>query len=250
RKLLIAAAESNLKQVTLELGGKSPFILFPDADLDRAIDKLFGGIFINKGEICNAASRLLVHREIYQQVTERVAARAAALKVGDPLDPETTIGAQVSEAQLNRVLGYIEKGKAEGARLVTGGGRDSEGANARGYFCRPTVFADVDPDMTIAQEEIFGPVLSIIPFEDEHHAVRIANNSVYGLAASIWTREIGRAHRMASAIEAGAVWVNTFNGFDSCAPFTGFKLSGYGTDLSTQAVEHYTRRKCVWIETA
>ena len=248
RRLMVCAAESNLKKVSLELGGKSPFIIFPDADLDKAIDKLFGGIFVNKGEICNAASRLLLHEDIYESFTQRVVERASRLKVGNPLDEDTVIGAVVSEAQMNRILGYIEKGKAEGARLLTGGARDTEGEKARGFFVKPTVFGDVRPEMTIAQEEVFGPVLAILKFRDEDEAVRLANDSVYGLAAAVWTSDIARAHRMASRIQSGVVWLNTFNGFESNAPFGGYKLSGVGTDMSMYAVENYTRLKCVWVD--
>jgi acyl-CoA reductase-like NAD-dependent aldehyde dehydrogenase len=250
KRLMVCSGESNLKRVSLELGGKSPFVIFPDADLDRAIDRLFGGIFVNKGEICNAASRLLLHEGIYDSVVERITARAASLKVGDPENPDTVIGAQISETQLNRILGYVEKGKAQGAKLLTGGARDTEGENARGFFCRPTVFGDVAPEMTIAQEEIFGPVLSVLRFRDEDEAVRIANHSMYGLAASVWTRDAARAHRMARRLDAGVVWLNTFNGFDSNAPFGGWKMSGFGTDMSSYALANYTRLKCVWIETA
>jgi aldehyde dehydrogenase (NAD+) len=248
RRLMVLAAESNLKKVSLELGGKSPFIVFPDADMDKAIDKLFGGIFVNKGEICNAASRLLLHEDIYEEFTARVVERASKLKVGNPLDDDTVLGALVSETQLKQVLSYIEKGKAEGAKLLCGGERDTEGEKARGFFCKATVFGDVKPDMVIAQEEVFGPVLAILKFKDEEDAVRVANSTVYGLAAAVWTSDISRAHRMAGRIQSGVVWLNTFNGFESNAPFGGYKMSGFGTDLSAYAVEQYTRLKCVWVD--
>jgi acyl-CoA reductase-like NAD-dependent aldehyde dehydrogenase len=246
RRLLQASAASNLKKLTLELGGKSPQIIFPDADFDAAVDACFWGIFSNKGEICNAGSRVLVHARAYEAFVGRLAERARRLRVGDPLSPETEMGAQVSAKQLETILGYIESGRQQGAVLLAGGGRDTEGAKARGYFVHPTVFGEVRPHMRIAQEEIFGPVLSCLRFEDEAQALEIANGTPYGLAASIWTRDVARAHALARRVKSGVVWINCFNEFDDAAPFGGYKESGWGRDLSPHALEGYLQYKAVW----
>ncbi|MEW6776713.1 MAG: aldehyde dehydrogenase family protein [Bdellovibrionota bacterium] len=247
RRILQASAESNLKRVSLELGGKSPNIVFADADLDVATQSAFRAIFANKGEICSAGSRLLVERRIYDEMVDRLREKAAALKVGDPLDPETGMGAQVSRAQLRRVLGYIELGKKEGARVAAGGGRDKSPENRRGNFVKPTVFTDVKSGMKIAQEEIFGPVLCVIPFDGPEEAAKIANHSRYGLVAAVWTRDVGLAHALARKIRAGSVWINTYNGFDSASPFGGCKESGMGREMGVHALESYTHVKSVWV---
>jgi acyl-CoA reductase-like NAD-dependent aldehyde dehydrogenase len=246
RRLLQASAASNLKKLTLELGGKSPQVVFPDADFDAAAEACFWGIFGNKGEVCNAGSRVLVHRDAYGPFVERLASRARTMAVGDPLDPATEMGAQVSARQLETVLGYVASGVEQGARLVAGGGRDTEGSKARGFFMRPTVFTDVRPDMRIAQEEIFGPVLACLPFADEAEALALANGTPYGLAASLWTRDVARAHALARRVKSGVVWVNCFNEFDDAAPFGGYRESGWGRDLSHHALEGYTQLKAVW----
>jgi acyl-CoA reductase-like NAD-dependent aldehyde dehydrogenase len=246
RRLLRASGETNLKKLTLELGGKSPQIVFADADRARAIEACFWGVFGNKGEICNAGSRLLVHADGYDAFVEELAARARRMVVGDPLDPATEMGAQVSRRQLDTILGYVRSGRDEGARLVAGGERDVEGAKARGSFLRPTVFADVKPAMRIAQEEIFGPVLSCLRFEDEAEALAIANGTRYGLAAGIWTADVARAHALARRVRAGVVWINCFNEFDDAAPFGGVGESGWGRDLSPHALDGYLQAKAVW----
>jgi len=246
RRLLHAAAETNLKKLSLELGGKSPQIIFPDADFKAAIDACFWGIFGNKGEICNAGSRVLVHEKAYDDFVGQLAERAGKMIVGDPLDPKTQMGSQVSAGQLKTVLAYIASGKEQGARVLAGGERDTEGAKARGQFVKPTVFSEVKPAMKIAQEEIFGPVLSCIRVRDEADAVEVANGTTYGLAASIWTRDVARAHALAKQISAGVVWINCFNEFDNAAPFGGYKESGWGRDLSSHALEKYTQLKTVW----
>jgi acyl-CoA reductase-like NAD-dependent aldehyde dehydrogenase len=246
RRLIHASGDTNLKKLTLELGGKSPQIVFADADRERAVEACFWGIFANKGEICNAGSRVLVHDGAYDAFVDALAARAREMIVGDPLDPATEMGAQISPRQLETILGYVRAGTDEGAKLVAGGERDVQGGNAKGNFLKPTVFADVQPGMRIAQEEIFGPVLSCIRFQDEAEALSIANGTRYGLAASIWTRDVARAHALARRITAGVVWINCFNEFDDAAPFGGYKESGWGRDLSHHALHGYLQQKAVW----
>jgi aldehyde dehydrogenase (NAD+) len=248
RRLLQASAETNLKKLTLELGGKSPQIVLPDADYEKAANACFWGIFKNKGEICNAGSRVLVHHKAYEPFVTQLAARAEKMVVGDPLDPATEMGSQISQKQLEGVMGYVQHGKEQGAKVLSGGARETQGAKAKGYFFRPTVFAEVRPEMKIAQEEIFGPVLACLRFEDEAQALEIANGTPYGLAASIWTQDVARAHALARKVKSGVVWINCFNEFDDAAPFGGFKESGWGRDLSHYALEGYTQPKTVWTQ--
>ena len=235
-----------VKHVTLELGGKSPNIVLADADLDGAVRGATIGIFYGKGEVCAAGSRLFVEKKIHDDFMQKLIDRTKKVQPADPMDPKTKFGALVSEPQMNKVLGYIEKGKAEGAKLCTGGGRAAVG-NGKGYFVQPTVFDGVKNDMTIAREEIFGPVLSAIEFEDVDEAVRGANRNPYGLAAAVWTRDIAKAHRIARRLEAGTVWINTYNNYDPAAAFGGYKMSGYGRELSVHALESYTQVKSVWV---
>ena len=237
---------ATLKHVTLELGGKSPNIVLADADLDGAVRGATIGIFYGKGEVCAAGSRLFIERKIHDDFMQKLVDRAKKLQPGDPLDPKTKFGALVSEPQMNKVLSYIEKGKSEGAKLVAGGARSAV-PNGNGYFVQPTVFDAVKNDMTIAREEIFGPVLAAIEFEDIDEAVREANKNPYGLAAAVWTRDIAKAHRIARRLEAGTVWINTYNNYDPAAAFGGYKMSGYGRELSMHALESYTQVKSVWV---
>lgn len=245
RALLHASADTNLKKLSLELGGKSPHVVFEDADLKPAMNAALWGIFMNKGEVCAAGSRLLVHRSRYDELLEMLATRVGRMKVGDPFAPDTEMGAIVSERQMNTVLGYIQKGREQGARLVTGGERDA----GDGYFVRPTIFADVNERMDIAQEEIFGPVLAVMPFDDEADAVRLANSTMYGLVAGVWTKDLGRAHRVARQIRSGTVWINDYNRFDAASPFGGYGQSGWGREMGEQAIELYTQTKSVWVRT-
>jgi acyl-CoA reductase-like NAD-dependent aldehyde dehydrogenase len=247
RALLKASAESNLKRVSLELGGKSPNIIFPDANLDAAVKSAFWGIFANKGEVCSAGSRLLLHSQIHDQFLERLVAAAKKMKVGDPLDPASEMGSQISATQMERILEYIKSGVQNGARLLCGGERDTDGSKAKGFFVKPTVFSEVRPEMKIAQEEIFGPVLATIRFGDPEEAVQIANGTIYGLVSAVWTSDVSLAHKMALEIKAGSVWINTYNGFDSATPFGGYKQSGFGRDLGAYALEQYTNVKSIWV---
>jgi len=241
---IMRRASGTLKRLTLELGGKSPNVVFADADLDAATRGAMNGIFFNKGEVCTAGSRLFLEESLHDAFVERLQAQTSKLQQGDPLDPKTRLGPQVSQAQMSRVLSYIERGVAEGARLVCGGAR----VPGRGYFVRPTIFAEVRADMTIAREEIFGPVLSVIRFKDIDEVVRAANASAYGLAAGVWTRDIKKAHRVARALQAGTVWINTYGLYDSAMPFGGTKMSGFGRELGQCGLHEYTQTKSVWVD--
>jgi len=246
-KGIMRSAADTLKHITLELGGKSPNIVFPDADLDAAVRGATVGIFYGKGEVCASGSRLLVDRSIKDQFIAKVAERTKKMVPGDPLDPKTRLGAISSKAQLERVLRYIEIGRQEGGSLVAGGARADIGTG-KGFFMQPTVFADVTPDMTIAREEIFGPVLAAIDFADVDEAIARANDSIYGLAAGIWTRDVKKAHYVASRLQAGTVWVNTYNVYDTAAPFGGYKQSGFGREMGQHALDYYTQTKTVWVD--
>jgi aldehyde dehydrogenase (NAD+) len=246
RAIMRGSAES-LKRITLELGGKSPNIVFPDADLDAALRGATTGIFYGKGEVCAAGSRLLVDKSIKDEFVAKVAARASKMAPGDPLDPKTRLGAISSRKQLENNLRYIDTAKREGAQLVAGGSRADIGTG-KGYFLQPTVFDGVRPEMTIAREEIFGPVLATIEFADIDEAIARANDSQYGLAAAVWTRDIKKAHYVARKLQAGTVWINTYNIYDTAAPFGGYKQSGFGREMSAHALEHYTQLKSVWVD--
>jgi aldehyde dehydrogenase (NAD+) len=242
--IMEAAAKSNLKRVTLELGGKSPNIVFADADMDQAIEGSHNALFFNQGQCCCAGSRLFVEAKAYDQFVEKSVARAKARKVGDPFDPTTEQGPQVDDVQFEKVMSYIDCGKKEGASLLAGGNR----AGDRGFFIEPTVFADVKDSMKIAREEIFGPVMSILKFNDIEEVVERSNRSDYGLAAAVWTRDIGKAHAIANSVRAGTVWVNCFDVFDAAAPFGGFKQSGIGRELGEYGLQQYTEVKTVTVK--
>jgi acyl-CoA reductase-like NAD-dependent aldehyde dehydrogenase len=246
-KSIMRSAAATLKRITLELGGKSPNIVLGDADVDAAIRGATVGIFYGKGEVCAAGSRLLVDRAIKDEFIDKLAARTKKMVPGDPLDPKTRYGAISSKKQLETVLKYIDTGRREGASLVAGGERADIGTG-KGYFVQPTVFADVQPGMTIAREEIFGPVLAAIDFADLDEAIARANDSPYGLAAGVWTRDIKKAHYVARRLQAGTIWINTYNVYDTAAPFGGYKQSGFGREMSAHALEHYTQVKSVWVD--
>ena len=246
-KGIMRGAADTLKRITLELGGKSPNIVLPDADLEAAVRGATIGIFYGKGEVCAAGSRLLVDRSIKDQFVDKLAARAKKMTAGDPMNPQTRFGALSSKKQLETVMRYIDSGKREGATLVAGGARADIGTG-KGYFFQPTVFDKVTPEMTIAREEIFGPVLATIEFSDLDEAIARANASQYGLAAAVWTRDVKKAHYVARKLQAGTVWINTYNVYDTAAPFGGYKASGFGREMSAHALEHYTQVKSVWVD--
>ena len=240
-----AAADSNLKRVSLELGGKSPNVVFADADLDAAVEGAYFGLFFNQGQCCVAGSRLYVEEKVYDEFVAKMTAKAKARRVGDPFDPLTEQGPQVSQEQMERILGYIDTGNREGAKRLSGGGRVGD----RGFFVEPTVFADVKDDMAIAREEIFGPVMSILKFKDADEVIARGNRTFYGLAAAVWTRDVKKAIRLSSALKAGTVWVNCYDVFDAAAPFGGFKMSGIGRELGQYALQLYTEVKTVIMAT-
>ena len=247
KQLMIYAGESNMKRVWLEAGGKSPNIVFADApDLEAAAQAAAGAIAFNQGEVCTAGSRLLVERSVKERFLPMVVEALKGWKPGNPLDPATNVGALVDTQQLNTVLGYIDAGREAGAQVLIGGQRTLE--DTGGLYVEPTIFDGVDNAMKIAQEEIFGPVLSVITFDSAEEAVAIANDTPYGLAAAVWTADLSKAHRTARALRAGSVWVNQYDGGDMTAPFGGFKQSGNGRDKSLHAFDKYTELKATWIQ--
>ncbi len=242
-QIIMKSASDTLKRITFELGGKSPNIVFADADLDAAIDGAVLGLYLNQGQCCCAGSRLFVQDSVYDKFVDRLAGKVKSRKLGDPFDQATEQGPQVDKAQFDKILSYIEKGKAQGARCVAGGERHGD----KGYFISPTVFADVKDDMAIATDEIFGPVLSVIKFHDIEEVIQRANTTDYGLAAAVWTRDIGKAHAIADRVRAGTVWVNCYDVFDAAAPFGGFKRSGIGRELGEKSLDNYTELKTVTV---
>src|SRR5687767_2958755 len=248
-KLIARAAAENLTKVSLELGGKAPNIVFADADMDQAVNGAMMGIFFNQGQVCCAGSRLFVEEKVKEEFLGRLKERASRINVGDPMDKSTQMGPQVSEEQLSRIKSYVDIAQKEGATMVAGGESPAlEGAFQKGYFFQPTIFSDVKNQMRVAQEEIFGPVVSVITFRDEDDLIKQANDTIFGLSAGIWTRDITRAHRFAKEIKAGVVWINTFNMFNAASPFGGYKQSGYGREMGKHALEMYTHVKSVWVD--
>jgi acyl-CoA reductase-like NAD-dependent aldehyde dehydrogenase len=247
-KLIMREAADSLKKVSLELGGKSPNIVFDDADVEAAARGSFSAIFYNTGQCCTAGSRLLVHESVHDQLIEKLVERAKKLQPGDPLDPKTRVGPLISEEQLARVMQYVESGNAEGAQLLTGGQRWKQSGFEAGYWLEPTIFDAVKAEHTIAREEIFGPVLAAMTFNDEDEAIAIANQTMYGLAAGVWTNNVKRAHRVAKRLQAGTIWINTYHPLDAASPFGGYKQSGYGRELGAYALDLYTQIKSVWVD--
>ncbi len=245
KKVLMASA-GNLKKVTLELGGKSPNIIFPDADLKWAVRGALTAIYFNSGQICTAGSRLFVHRDIYDQTMEQLAKAADAMRVGAGVDPATEVGPIISQEQLDRVAGYIESGQREGA-ITRAGGERLGGDLASGYFLRPTILDQVRDEMTVAREEIFGPVVVAMPFEEIEEVAARANQSIYGLAAGVWTADVKKAHKLVALLKSGVIWVNTYNQFDAAAPFGGYRQSGYGREMGHAVLDAYTQVKTAWI---
>jgi aldehyde dehydrogenase (NAD+) len=245
-QIIMADASQTLKRLTFELGGKSPNIVFADADLDAAAAGAHFGLYFNQGQCCCAGSRLFVQEKVYDKVVDKIAAMNKARHVGDPLDPTTEQGPQIDQAQFDKIMHYIDLGKKEGAQCLTGGKRHGD----RGYFIEPTLFAGVEDEMSIAKDEIFGPVLSVLKFKDVEEIIERGNNTFYGLAAAVWTRDIGKAHHIAAKLRAGTVWVNCYDVFDTAAPFGGFKMSGMGRELGEKGLDAYTETKTVTVSLA
>jgi len=244
-KLILQASTGNLKRVSLELGGKSPNVIFPDAAMEEAVALSATGVFRNQGQVCCAATRMFVQERIYDEFAERISAKANDINLGQPLDPATTMGPLVSSEQHERVLGYLKLACEEGARAKAGGER---GPQPRGYFVKPTIYTNVKNEMRIAREEIFGPVAVLIPFKDENDAVLQGNDTTYGLGAGVWTQDIGRAHRVARALKAGSVWINCYGLIDPISPFGGYRQSGFGRELGKHSIELYTQIKSVYVK--
>lgn len=245
-KEIMRSSADTLKRVTLELGGKSPNIVFADSAMDSAVKGALNGIFYGKGEVCCAGSRLFVEKKVEDEFLSKLVEFSKKIKLGDPLDPKTRLGAIVSQKQMDTVLGYIEAGRQEGATLLAGGKRASVNGD-RGYFIEPTIFGGVKNEMKIAQEEIFGPVLATLTFDDVEQVAELANKNIYGLAAAIWTNDIKKAHQLSRRLKAGTVWINTYGLMDAALPFGGYKQSGFGRELGMHAIEHYTELKTVWM---
>jgi aldehyde dehydrogenase (NAD+) len=246
---IVRASAGNMKRVSLELGGKSPNIVCDDADLDITVPGAAMAVFANSGQVCSAGTRLFVQRGIYVEFVDRLAAFAKQLRVGDPLDPNTQLGPLVSAAQLERVTGYLESGRSQGARAASGGGRLGGEGRDKGYFVEPTVFTNVTDDMTIAREEIFGPVICVLPFDTLEEAVMRGNDTEYGLGGGVWTRNLNNAHRVAKGLHTGSVWVNCYQLMDSAVPFGGYKTSGIGRESGREHIEEFLETKAVWIKT-
>jgi aldehyde dehydrogenase (NAD+) len=242
-RIIIRSAAETMKRTTMELGGKSPNIVFADADLDKAVDGALLGIYLNQGQCCCAGSRLFVQEEVHDEFVAKLAAKVNARKLGDPFDLATQQGPQIDKAQFDKIMSYIAKGKEQGATVVSGGER----FGTKGFFIQPTIFSDVKDDMAIACDEIFGPVLSVIKFKETEEAVQRANTTDYGLAAAVWTKDIAKAHSIAHRLRAGTVWINCYDVFDAAAPFGGFKHSGIGRELGEKALDNYTEMKTVTV---